>query len=67
LFSTKQFDKVGGEIHIELNIWTLTNQQGEVITMCKLIFDLYKLGLTSKASASVITSPTITHDNKVYL
>ncbi len=66
-FSTKQFDKIGGDIHIESKICTLTNQQKEVIAMCKLISDLYRLGLTTKASASVIASPTITHDNKVDL
>jgi hypothetical protein len=31
--------------------------------MCKLIFNLDKLGVTTKASTSVITSLAITHDN----
>jgi len=32
-FSTKQFDKVGGDIHIKSCICTLTNQLRIVITM----------------------------------
>jgi hypothetical protein len=35
--------------------------------MCKLISDLYKLGLTTKVSVNVIVSPTIAHDSKVDL
>jgi hypothetical protein len=32
-FSTKQFDKVGGDIHVKSCICTLTNQSRIVITM----------------------------------
>ncbi len=39
----------------------MTNQQGEVNAMCKLISNLNKLGVTTKASA--IASLSITHDN----
>jgi hypothetical protein len=31
--------------------------------MCKLVYNLYKLGPTTKASASVIVTLAITHDN----
>lgn len=41
----------------------MTNQQGEVNAMCKLISNLDKLGVTTKASASVIANLSITHDN----
>jgi hypothetical protein len=67
MFSTKQFDKVGGEIHIKLCICTLTNQWGELIVTCKLVFDLYKLGVITKVSASVIPSLAITHNSKIDL
>jgi hypothetical protein len=41
----------------------LTNQQGEVIAMWKLVYNLHKLGAIAKASASVIATLAITHDN----
>lgn len=41
----------------------MTNQQGKVIAMWKLVSNLYKLGATTKANPSVISSLTITHDN----
>ena len=44
LFSAKQFDNVGGEIHIKLEICTLTNKKGELIATCQLDTNLYKLG-----------------------
>ncbi len=55
------------ERHIKLGICTLTNQWKEMIVMWKLLFDLYKLGVITKVSASVIPSLAITHNNKVDL
>lgn len=64
-FSTKQFDKVGGDIHIKSCICTLTNQLRIVITMWKLVFVVYKVGVAciTYVSPNVIANHIITCDS----
>lgn len=53
LFLVKQFDKVGGELHIKSGICTLTNQSREMIGKCIFSYDLYRLGVTTKPNQSM--------------
>jgi len=44
LFLAKQFDKAGGEINLKHGKYVLKNRIGEVIVICTLDHELYKLG-----------------------
>jgi hypothetical protein len=46
LFSTKQFNKASGKIKLKHGKCVLKNKIGEVVTICTLDPDLYKLGKT---------------------
>jgi hypothetical protein len=67
LFSTKQYDKVGGEMRIKQGQYTLINKSRDIITKCKLNDDLYEFGETIKNESKFIAIPTTTQINMANL
>ena len=67
LFSAKQLDQVGGEIHIKDGISILINKLGQIIATCKLNPDLYELGETIFSDNYALAIPTITSHNTTNL
>ena len=63
LFSAKQLDQIGGEIHIKDGISILINKLGQIIATCKLNPDLYELGETILSNNYALAIPTITSHN----
>jgi len=67
LFSTKQFDHVGGEILIKYGNCFLKNSHGQQVVNCILEANLYKLGVTNKQDNKIKTKLNLTHFNITYL
>ena len=63
LFSTKQLNQAGGEIHIKDGISILINKLGQIIATCKLNPDLYELGETIISTNYALAIPTTTSLN----
>ncbi len=67
LFSTKQFDKVVGEMHIKQRQYTLINKSRDIIAKCKLDVNLYEFGETIKNESKFIATPTTIQINMANL
>ncbi len=67
LFSTKQFDRVGGEIVIKYGNCFFLNSHGQQVVKCILEANLYKLGVINKQDNKIQTKLNLTHFNITYL